>query len=237
MQQSHLKRRSITASICDDSEVDRTIAFVDLAGFSALTESHGDEDAATLAERFTALATESLLPGERVVKSIGDAVMLEAPDPIAGVRLVARLCSRTDVETAFPVLRAGLHHGSVVQRGDDLFGATVNLASRVAAQAAGGQVLATSVIASAVEAIELTARSLGPVRLRNIAEPIDLFEISPCPSPHERVIDPVCRMAVDRATAPGRLAHQGRECWFCSLSCAAAFAKDPERFTAGSPLL
>lgn len=62
-----------------------TVAFVDLAGFTAMTDTHGDEEAATLAERFAALARLSLGPGERLVKTIGDAVMLDAPNPAAGV--------------------------------------------------------------------------------------------------------------------------------------------------------
>lgn len=212
--------------------VERTIAFVDLAGFSALTETHGDEDAATLAERFCALACKALLPGERLVKSIGDAVMLEAPGPEAGARRVGRLCARTDNEEAFPVVRAGIHHGPVVMRGDDLFGAVVNLASRVAAQAAGGQVLVTGVVADAALDAGLDARSLGSFALRNVAEPVALYEIRPCPRPHDRVIDPVCRMAVDRSVAPGRITHDGRERWFCSLSCVAAFVADPDRYAA-----
>ena len=212
--------------------MERTIAFVDLAGFTALTESHGDDDAATLAERFAHLARAALLPGERVIKTIGDAVMLEATEPAAGVQLVARLCAATDAERAFPVVRAGLHHGSVVARGGDVFGATVNLASRVAAHAGGGQVLAT---ASVADAARVEARSLGAVAFRNLADPVEVFELNPCPSPHGREIDPVCRMAIERGRAAGRLTHRDHEHWFCSLRCAGAFAAEPDRYSHDAP--
>lgn len=216
------------ASVNTDAKgMERTVAFVDLAGFTAMTDIHGDEDAATLAERFAALTREVLDVDERLVKTIGDAVMLDAPDPAAGVQLVGRLCARTDAEDAFPVVRAGLHHGPVVVRGDDLYGATVNLASRVAAQAGGGQVLGTELVASSAD---VHARALGSFKLRNLPEPLELFEFDPCPIPHDRELDPVCRMAIDRSAAAGQLNFHGHEHWFCSLSCAGAFASDPDRY-------
>lgn len=210
--------------------VERTIAFVDLAGFTALTDVHGDEDAADVAARFCQLARDSLGPGDRLVKSIGDAVMLESPGPSEAVALVGRLCAATDAEPAFLVVRTGVHHGPVIERDGDVFGATVNLASRVAAQAGGGQVLATAVVAEAAHAAGVVVRPLGPVMLRSIPEPVDLYELEPCPPPRQRAVDPVCHMAVDRTAAPGRLRHRGHEHWFCSLACAAAFAADPDRY-------
>ncbi len=207
-----------------------TVAFVDLAGFTALTDTHGDHHAADLAGRFADLARGSLRQGEDVIKTIGDAVMLSAPTPTEGVALVGRICARTDAEAAFPVVRAGLRHGPVVERDGDLFGATVNLASRVAAQAAGGQVLATAAVADAAATAGFDARPLGAVALRNLPDPVELYELAPCPQPHDRAVDPVCRMAVDRATAAGRLTHLGHDHWFCSLACVAAFATNPDRY-------
>lgn len=211
-----------------DSSLERTVAFVDLAGFTALTETHGDEDAAELAERFADLARAALLPGERVVKTIGDAVMLDAPDPATGVQLIGRICAATDAETTFPIVRAGIHHGRVIRRGDDLFGATVNVASRVTAHAGGGQVLATAAVA---DTAGVAVHSIGTVTFRNMAEPFELFELDPCPSPHARVVDPVCRMALNLEDASGRLTHDDHEHWFCSLACVSAFAADPDRYT------
>jgi class 3 adenylate cyclase len=211
---------------------ERCVAFVDLAGFTALTETHGDHDAADLAVRFASLAVGALGDGQRVVKTIGDAVMLEAPDPVAGVALITRICERAAVEDRFPVLRAGLHHGPVVERDGDLYGATVNLAARVAAHAAGDQVLATAVVADAVDLAGGSVRSIGDVSLRNMVEPVALWEVELGHERHDRIVDPVCRMAIDRATAHGRLTHRGSEYWFCSLECAGKFAAAPDRYAA-----
>lgn len=212
-----------------------TVAFVDLAGYTALTDTHGDNTAADLATRFAQLALDALEPGEQLIKCIGDAVMVTAPNPVAGVALIGRLCAATDTEPTFPVVRAGLHHGPVAERDGDVFGATVNLASRVAAQAAGSQVLITAAVAQPATEAGYDIRVLGTVSLRNLPEPVELFELAPCPRPHQRVIDPVCRMALDRTTAPARLSHRGHDHWFCSLECAATFATDPDRYPSQEP--
>lgn len=212
------------------SAPEMTFGFVDLAGFTAMTEAHGDEQAAEMAGRFTTLVRDELRTGEDLVKCIGDAVMLRTDEPAAGVALVGRICGRADAEAAFPALRAGLHHGPAVARDGDWFGATVNVAARVAAEAGGGQVLATAEVARPAQAAGVPVRALGPRRLRHVAAAVELFEITPCAALPDRVIDPVCHMAVERSTAPGRLAHGGHDHWFCSLACAGAFAADPDRF-------
>ena len=70
-------------------KVERTFSFVDLAGFTALTEAHGDLDAADLLGRFIGLARASLSAGDELVKSIGDAVMLASPGPAAAAAALA----------------------------------------------------------------------------------------------------------------------------------------------------
>lgn len=217
----------------DDREVEpheHTFSFVDLAGFTAATEVHGDSTAVELAERLVEVATNSLGAGDQLVKSIGDAVMLVSDTPLSAVRLVGAICNALDDEPAFPVLRAGMHEGPAIGRSGDWFGSAVNLAARVAAHAAGDQVLATAAVANAATEAGFETRPLGQVRLRNVREPVPLFEVVACPTLPDRVIDPVCHMAVDRRSAPGRLRHHDHEHLFCSLECAGAFAADPDRY-------
>lgn len=210
----------------------RTVVFVDLAGFTALTEAHGDEIAADVAQRLSGLAHAALGSDDHLVKTIGDAVMLAAPDPWSGIELVRRILADCYQTPGCPLARAGLHHGPVVDRGHDLFGKTVNLAARVTGQANGGQVLATETVAERARAGGIQVDNLGFFTLRNISEPVELFELvlhAPLPI---GVIDPVCRMHVDRATAAGRLRHQRVNYWFCSLECAGAFIANPHRYAA-----
>lgn len=208
-----------------------TVVFVDLAGFTALTEAHGDHQAADLAERFTDLARGALAPSDRFIKSIGDAVMFTSTRPEFALEALKRLMTECHSTTAFPISRAGLHHGPVVERGGDVFGASVNLAARVAGQASGDQVLGTSVVAQAAHETGFLVSSVGSARLRNIASPIELFEIE-LDDTHasSHIVDPVCRMRIEPALAVGSLRHDGLEWWFCSMECAKAFASAPDNF-------
>lgn len=206
---------------------DATFAFVDLAGFTALTETHGDAEALDLIDTFVAMARASLGPGDQLVKCLGDAVMLRFPEPMAALDGLGKLlvaCVSTDY---FPVPRTGLHHGPALERDGDWFGATVNLAARIAAQAQGGQTLTTSAVALAARNRGIDVVELGCFGLRNVAEPVELFELALAPVTEATSIDPVCRMQVRHERAAGRLRYDGHDYWFCSLRCAGAFAADP----------
>jgi class 3 adenylate cyclase/YHS domain-containing protein len=212
--------------------VHATFCFVDLAGFSALTEAHGDHAAVELLERFTQLVEKSRGDEDRLVKTIGDAALLTSPVPERAVEFLARLWKHLAGERDFPQVRAGLHHGTAVTQRDDVVGAAVNLAARVAAQAGGGEVLATGVVARAAEALGFGISSLGAVALRNIRDPVELYRLDLEGIPTTDVLDPVCRMRVHPQHAAGRLNFAGTTYWFCSLHCVALFASSPEAYIA-----
>jgi len=109
-----------------------TFLFADLAGFTALTEAHGDEEAADLAAEFFDCVRD-LLPeyGGEEVKTIGDAVMLRCERPDAAVELGLRIVDEVRKRDHFPVVRVGMHTGPATERSNDWFGAAVNVAARV----------------------------------------------------------------------------------------------------------
>ncbi len=214
--------------------VEATFVFADIAGFTALTQAHGDEAAATLVADF-ASAVRKELParGGSQVKVIGDAVMLRIPDPGPAVDLSLCIVNELSFGHGAPAVRVGLHHGSAVERDGDFFGAAVNLAARVSAEAAGGEVLLTGQTAAlAAEQPGVLYEPRGRRELRNVVDPVDLFaamrvnEAQSAPLP----CDPVCRMAVDPDRAAGRLMYQDTAYYFCTLACAGEFARRPERY-------
>jgi class 3 adenylate cyclase/YHS domain-containing protein len=209
------------------NRVEATFCFADLAGFTALTEAHGDEDAADVAMRFADIARRSLDTGDRLVKTIGDAVLLTSPNPEHGVALVERVLVRAAAEPNFPSLRAGLHHGEAVQRDGDVYGAAVNLAARVAAEAHAGEVLGTEPIAEAARESGIAVAELGKVLLKNVRASVEIFSLGLIVGIGDTPVDPVCRKPIERRSAAGRLSYRGTEYWFCSLTCAAAFASNP----------
>ena len=214
---------------------ERTFLFADLAGFTALTEAHGDVDAADVAARFTELARASLDPKSTLVKTIGDEAMIVSPDPLSATRTALRLAAAVHEEERFPGLRAGMHAGTYVERGGDYFGAVVNVAARVAAHARSGQILCTRPVATAAGSLEeAEVRPAGRGHFKNVSEPVELFEIvDRSRESLDLAVDPVCHMRLDPATAPARLPYKDRVYLFCSFECARAFAERPETY-AGS---
>ena len=93
-------------------EIDAAFVFADLSDFTALTEAHGNVDAAQLAGRFAKIARSSLQPGTRMVKLIGDEVMLAAESATAAVETTIELRAALVQESLFPELRIGVHQGS-----------------------------------------------------------------------------------------------------------------------------
>jgi adenylate cyclase len=211
-----------------------TFLFADIAGFTALTEAHGDEQAADLVADFCeAIRAELPAFGGEHVKTIGDAILLRVPDPGQAVRLALRITHELMTGHGSPAVRVGLHHGSAVERDGDYYGAAVNLAARVSAKATGGEVLVsghTAALAPTVEGVFYEPR--GRHALRNVRDPVELFAAVRLGETDARrlPIDPVCQMAVDPDHAPGRLVHEGTAYYFCTLTCAGEFAREPERF-------
>jgi adenylate cyclase len=216
------------------SPVAATFLFADIAGFTALTEVHGDEEAARVVAVFSeAVSRELPTFGATHVKTIGDALMLRIPDPAQAVQLGLRIALDVMRGHRAPAVRVGLHHGPAVERDNDYFGAAVNLAARVSSAATGGEVLLTretAVLAPDLEDVEYESR--GPTPLRNVSEPVELVAaLRPCASTEQRLaIDPVCRIGVDPRHAAGRLVIDDTVYYFCSLACAGTFARHPERY-------
>jgi adenylate cyclase len=211
-----------------------TFLFADIAGFTALTEVHGDEQAALVVARFCDAVTQELPAfGATHVKTIGDALMLRIPDPGQAVLLGLRIALDLLRGHRAPAVRVGLHHGPAVERDGDYFGATVNLAARVSAAATGGEVLLTAQTAALVRHLEgVRYESRGCPALRNIREPVELVAAvrHGQTREHRITIDPVCRMAVDPQAAAGQLVIDDTVYFFCSLACAGEFARQPKRF-------
>lgn len=213
----------------------RTVAFVDLAGFTALTEVHGDGAAVDLIDALTDAAVGACrMAGAELVKTIGDAVMIAAPTPAAGFDAVRRLFHEAYELDGFPEPRAGLHHGPVIERDGDYFGATVNLAARVASRAASGQALITEPILAAAAEADIDVVPLGSQQLRNILDPVELYAVELCATHVDVAVDPVCRMRLSCQATVARVTHAGTEHRFCSLGCVAAFASDPDRYLTGA---
>lgn len=153
-----------------------TIAFADLVGFTRLGEVVPPEDLERLARRLADMARDVAVPPVRLIKTIGDEVMLVSADPIALLEAVLDLVEKTDDDEDFPRLRVGVATGMAVSRAGDWFGGSVNLASRVTSAARPGSVLASE---STYEAIGDDQRFqwsfAGARHLKGIKSDVKLF--------------------------------------------------------------
>jgi adenylate cyclase len=154
------------------------IAFVDLTGFTQLTQERGDESAAAVALRLGEVAVDAVRGnGGRVVKLLGDGVLLRFDD------LVGAIAGTLDLLDALPASdlptgHAGVAAGYVIERDNDVFGRTVNLAARIADAAPDGRLYLTGSDARALAAADgYSAMVVDPVSLQGIGL-VDLVDVS-----------------------------------------------------------
>jgi adenylate cyclase len=167
----HMESELLDAGSLDLGRMRVAIAFADLAGYSRLTEEVGEEEAIGAVERFVG-AVEFTLPDEaRIIKTIGDEVMVVSPDTGA---LTDWAVGFQELFSERPLPRIGLHTGETLYRDGDYYGREVNLASRVAARAAGGEVLVTRPVVDAAAA-HLEFLPIAEVKLRGFRSPTELF--------------------------------------------------------------
>lgn len=206
-----------------------TVAFIDLAGFSAIADVYGDASAIVVLERFEGLVREAMSGFAPPIKWIGDEAMLSFPEPETAIQALGSLLQACRNEPRLPLTRTGLNHGPVIRRGGDLFGSTVNVASRITALASPGQLLATAAIAEAAASRGISVKELGNVALRSVAGEVALFEIELAPSADLAWIDPVCKMHAPYSSYR-REERDGP--WFCSPRCEEAFRRSPGTYPA-----
>ena len=154
------------------------IVFVDLSGFTRQTDEKGDEEAAHLAARFSELVRAMVTRHQgRVVKFLGDGVMLHFVDPGDAIHGAHELIGEARA-AGLPPARAGIDAGTLVLRDGDYFGRTVNVAARIADYARPGELLISDATAAAIgDADRARLRPIGPVSLKGVSDPVDLHTV------------------------------------------------------------
>ena len=151
------------------------MCFLDISGYTRLTEERGDAAAAELAEDLGRLVQrESLKHGGRPVKWLGDGVMLHFPNPGRGVAAALDMVDGV-TDAGLPPAHVGLHAGPVIFQEGDYYGRTVNLAARIAGYAAPGQVLVSQALVDLSGGPGLAFTPVGPVELKGVAAATHLF--------------------------------------------------------------
>jgi class 3 adenylate cyclase len=151
------------------------VCFLDITGYTRLTEERGDEAAADLAARLARLVRRSSREHRGTpVKWLGDGVMFYFPRPadavLAAVEMVAVVGRHR-----LPPAHVGIHAGPVVFQEGDYFGRTVNLAARIAEYARPGEVLVSQEVVDAADGGPVTFTEIGPVELKGVPGTLRLY--------------------------------------------------------------
>jgi class 3 adenylate cyclase len=154
------------------------IVFVDLSGFTRLTSERGDESAVHAAASLQRRADDAARKhGGRLVKLLGDGAMLRLINPAVGVSAALELVETMSGEGVLSS-HAGVHTGPVIERDLDVFGQTVNLASRIADAAGPGEVLVSEAVARASSDAAFGFEAIGDAELDGVPDPVPLFRAS-----------------------------------------------------------
>jgi adenylate cyclase len=157
------------------------VAFADLVGYTRLGTQVETLELGAVARRLGTLASEVAKPPVRLVKTLGDGVMLVSADTNALIRATLDLVEATQAEgDEFPELRAGVAAGPALSRGGDWYGHTVNLAARITGVARAGSVVATRDTRVAARG-EFDWSFIGERRMKGIGKPVGLFRVRPQP--------------------------------------------------------
>ena len=145
------------------------ICFLDITGYTQLTEERGDEAAADLAATLSTMVRRSSTEhGGQPVKWLGDGVMFFFREPGEGVVAAIDMVEEAG-HRDLPPAHVGLHAGHVVFQDGDYFGRTVNIAARIADYARPGEVLVSQEVVDAAEGMPLLFTQVGPVELKGVS--------------------------------------------------------------------
>jgi adenylate cyclase len=153
-----------------------TVGFCDVVGFTRLGEGVAAADLGAIATRLAALAADACAPPVRLIKSIGDAVMLVAPEPAPLLDTALCLMEAAEREGEdFPSLHAGVAHGQALRRWGDYYGGPVNLAARLTERARPSALITDRVVRERAGDDAFAWSDAGFKKLKGISEPLPVF--------------------------------------------------------------
>jgi class 3 adenylate cyclase/DNA-binding transcriptional MerR regulator len=160
--------------------VEATIAFVDIASFTALAEVSGDDAAVRALDRIDTVVRRLLVEHDgKLVKQVGDGFMLAFRDPADAVQFAVATQTELALAPDLPAIRVGINTGPALYRTGDYLGGAVNVASRVVNSAMPGQILLTEPVATAATKAGIEVEELGVRMMRGVDEPLALYRVKP----------------------------------------------------------
>jgi len=217
--------------------VRRTFAFVDLSGFTALTESEGDERAVRVLTVFRATLREICSRrAVRIAKWLGDGAMLVSVDSKPLVAAALEMMFAADTAPEPITVKCGITRGQVILlEGDDYIGHAVNVAARLCDLARGHEVLALAELVSELPAWG-TAQSNDEITVRGLEQPLRVVRLDVHHPGPDAIPDPICHIPLTVEIAfEHRRDVNGATLLFCSDSCLETWLERPPHVVREEP--
>ena len=212
-------------------EQELAILMADLTGYTAMTDVHGGESASRIVRKYMELVDRAMYGNARLVQRVGDQVVIVSDNASDAATTAAQLNELASKEELFLSVHAGIHYGSIFEEDGDLFGSTINVASRIMNLADHGQILCSSALVSKIaNDAGFTFKPFGRHRLKNVMQEIEVFELCPINLSSSHHVDPVCHMLVDPSKGDYTLTINNKTYHFCSTHCLDLFRSNPASF-------
>lgn len=209
------------------------VLMADLTGYTAMTDVHGGASAAVLIDKYMQLVEQALKGGTQIIQRVGDQVVLLADNADDIVNTAIELHSLILCEHQLLSIHAGIHYGLVFVDKGDLFGSTINIASRIMNMAEHGQILCSSDLVENITPELHSFRNLGKFNFKNVMKEIAIYELL-TETKTQIFIDPVCHMQIDAKRTEYIYRYNDKEYHFCSQHCLDLFKENQESFLARS---
>ncbi len=190
----------------------------DLSGYTAMTDVHGGASAAMLVKKYLAMVDEALKGSTKVIQRVGDQIVLMAEHPTDVVETAKSINALIHEEHHFLSIHAGIHYGKVFVEKGNLFGSTVNIASRIMNVAEQGKILCSSDLVSKIDASQHAFKPIGNFSFKNVLSDVTVFELI-TELPQQHYIDPVCQMRIDPSKSKYIYQYKNKDYHFCSVRC------------------
>ena len=205
------------------------ILMADLSGYTAMTDVHGGASAAQLVDKYMQLVDRSIVGSTKVMQRVGDQIVLLAEVPNDIVETAKKLITCIHAEHHFLSIHAGIHYGTVFIEKGNLFGSTVNIASRIMNMAEKGQILFSKELLEQLQTDKYSYKLLGDFAFKNVMNTVTVYQLL-ADSLEQRHIDPVCKMQIDPTRTKYTYQFNNTEYHFCSVRCRYIFQGKPETF-------
>lgn len=213
------------------TEIKKSFLIADLAGYTSLTETHGNISAVNLISRYVEIVNMSLKDKTYLTERVGDELLIISDSPINLLETALELVQNIDKEPEFLSVHIGIHTGDVIEHNGKYYGSALNLCSRISSYSQGGQILCSRDVVEEVANMEsYQFKKIGDIRFKNVSKLVSLYELSSDLPQKNISIDPVCKMQVDHFNPPAKTPYKNKTYYFCSFECLEKFIKNPNQY-------